>query len=133
MKTMYQSVPYHAPGVSTTMVTNALLSFATNSSNHSITTVNRPLPPNRTVSLVRRFGYADFFFFFFFFPFLFPLFLFLTACPLSPQWKVGRTSTSGSAFVYAMVMPLALAFLSASFLVFPLEERETKAKQVRSI
>lgn len=94
MKTMYQSVPYHAPGVSTTMVTNALLSFATNSSNHSITTVNRPLPPNRT-------------------------------------WKVGRTSTSGSAFVYAMVMPLALAFLSASFLVFPLEERETKAKQVQ--
>ncbi|XP_063592166.1 phospholipid-transporting ATPase ABCA3-like [Penaeus indicus] len=53
MKSLYQSVPYHAPGVSTTMVTNALLRFATNSSNHSITTVNRPLPPNRTKTVTQ--------------------------------------------------------------------------------
>lgn len=52
---------------------------------------------------------------------------------LSLQWKVGNTNSSFSALMYSMMMPLALAFLSASFLVFPLHERETKAKQVGPI
>nr|XP_045609701.1 phospholipid-transporting ATPase ABCA3-like isoform X2 [Procambarus clarkii] len=94
LRVLYQSVPYHTPGVSASLVTNALLRFATNSTRHSITTSNRPLPPNRT-------------------------------------WKMKSSNAPGSALVYAMVMPLALAFLSASFLVFPLQERETKAKQVQ--
>lgn len=93
MKAMYQSVPYHTPGVSMSLVTNALLAYATNSSS-SITTYNRPLPPNRALS---RLG----------------------------------DNTSASGMVYSMMMPLALAFLAASFLVFPLQERETKAKQVQ--
>lgn len=51
-------------------------------------------------------------------------------CLLSLQWRVGNTNSSFSALMYSMMMPLALAFLAASFLVFPLHERETKAKQV---
>ncbi|XP_071529902.1 phospholipid-transporting ATPase ABCA3-like [Panulirus ornatus] len=91
---MYQSIPLHSPGVSTSLIGNALLRFATNSTRHSITTSNRPLPPNRS-------------------------------------WVIGGGNTSVSSLLYAMVMPLALALLSASYLVFPLQERETKAKQVQ--
>nr|XP_053628635.1 phospholipid-transporting ATPase ABCA3-like [Cherax quadricarinatus] len=94
LRMLYQSIPYHTPGVSTSLVTNALLRAATNSTEHSITTSNRPLPPNRT-------------------------------------WQIKDDNTSASALVYSMVMPLALALLSASFIVFPLQERETKAKQVQ--
>ncbi|KAG7161493.1 ATP-binding cassette sub-family A member 3-like 3 [Homarus americanus] len=94
MRMLYQSVPLHTPGVCTSLITNALLTLATNSSDRSIITTNRPLPPNKT-------------------------------------WKIGNTRSSTSAMVYSMVMPLALAFLSASFLVFPLQERVTKAKQVQ--
>ncbi|KAK4327949.1 hypothetical protein Pmani_001610 [Petrolisthes manimaculis] len=90
----YQSIPYHPPGIGTSLITNALLRYATNSSSYSISTTNRPLPPDQT-------------------------------------WRVGNTNTSFSALMYSMMMPLALAFLSASFLVFPLHERETKAKQVQ--
>ncbi|XP_064105712.1 phospholipid-transporting ATPase ABCA1-like [Macrobrachium nipponense] len=94
MRAMYQSVPLHTPGVSMSLVTNALLRYATNSSESSITTYNRPLPPNRALSRL-------------------------------------DDNTTASGMVYSMLMPLALAFLAASFLVFPLQERETKAKQVQ--
>lgn len=89
---LYQSVPHHVLGISTSLVDNALLRLATNSTHH-ITTTNRPLPKDTT-------------------------------------WQF-RTDYSTSALVYSSVMPLALCFLSASFLVFPLQERETKAKQVQ--
>ncbi|XP_047471049.1 phospholipid-transporting ATPase ABCA1-like [Penaeus chinensis] len=90
---LYQSVPHHVLGISTLLVDNALLRLATNSTDHDITTTNRPLPKDTT-------------------------------------WQF-RTDYSTSALVYSSVMPLALCFLSASFLVFPLQERETKAKQVQ--
>nr|XP_027231595.1 ATP-binding cassette sub-family A member 1-like [Penaeus vannamei] len=90
---LYQSVPHHVLGISTSLVDNALLRLATNSVDHDITTTNRPLPIDTT-------------------------------------WQF-RTDFSTSALVYSSVMPLALCFLSASFLVFPLQERETKAKQVQ--
>ncbi|CAL4125826.1 unnamed protein product, partial [Meganyctiphanes norvegica] len=51
--------------------------------------------------------------------------------PIDKSWRLGDSTSSGSSFIYSMMMPMALAFLSASFLVFPLEERETKAKQVQ--
>ncbi|XP_068232553.1 LOW QUALITY PROTEIN: phospholipid-transporting ATPase ABCA3-like [Palaemon carinicauda] len=94
MRAMYQSVPFHTPAVSMSLVTNALLRYATSSNGSSITTYNRPLPPNRAFSSMSE-------------------------------------NTSASAMVYCMLMPLALAFLAASFLVFPLQERESKAKQVQ--
>ena len=46
------------------------------------------------------------------------------------QYRFDDDQTSGSAVTYSLTMPLALAFLSSSFLVFPLQERESKAKQV---
>lgn len=46
----YQSIPYHSPGIGTSLITNALLRYATNSSLYSISTTNRPLPPDQTVS-----------------------------------------------------------------------------------
>lgn len=46
------------------------------------------------------------------------------------QYRLEDGSSSGSAFVYSLMMPTAMAFLSASFLIFPLQERESKAKQV---
>ncbi|XP_045131214.1 phospholipid-transporting ATPase ABCA1-like isoform X1 [Portunus trituberculatus] len=94
MRMRYQSIPFHAPGISTSIISNALLRFATNSTNHSITTTNYPLPPNKAMEL-------------------------------------SDNNTSGSSLVYSMMMPLALALLTASFLVFPLQERETKAKQIQ--
>ncbi|XP_069191601.1 LOW QUALITY PROTEIN: phospholipid-transporting ATPase ABCA3 [Procambarus clarkii] len=92
MRILMQTIPYHTLGIGTSLVTNALLKAATNST-HTITTTNWPLPPDNT-------------------------------------WKF-HSEFSTSSFVYSNVMPLALAFLSASFLVFPLQERETKTKQVQ--
>ncbi|KAG0730576.1 ATP-binding cassette sub-family A member 3 [Chionoecetes opilio] len=94
LRVRYQSIPIHAAGVATSVITNALLRLATNSSLHAITTTNYPLPPNK-------------------------------------EFQSATTTTTGSSEVYGMLMPLALALLSASFLVFPLQERETKAKQVQ--
>ncbi|MPC11279.1 ATP-binding cassette sub-family A member 17 [Portunus trituberculatus] len=54
MRMRYQSIPFHAPGISTSIISNALLRFATNSTNHSITTTNYPLPPNKALTLPVR-------------------------------------------------------------------------------
>ncbi|MPC11281.1 ATP-binding cassette sub-family A member 3 [Portunus trituberculatus] len=50
---------------------------------------------------------------------------------LAAVMELSDNNTSGSSLVYSMMMPLALALLTASFLVFPLQERETKAKQIQ--
>ncbi|XP_018027772.1 phospholipid-transporting ATPase ABCA1 [Hyalella azteca] len=92
---LYQSIPYHAPGVGINLISNAILQGATNSSDHTITTSNYPLP------LDERYRLED------------------------------GSQSGGSAFIYSLMMPTAMAFLSASFLIFPLQERESKAKQIQ--
>ncbi|KAG7161491.1 ATP-binding cassette sub-family A member 3-like 2 [Homarus americanus] len=93
LRILTQTIPFHTLGIGTSLVTNALLRLATNSTIHTITTTNWPLPPDTTWLFSSEF--------------------------------------STSSLVYANMMPLALAFLSASFLVFPLQERETNTKQVQ--
>ena len=90
---MYQSIPFHAPGVGMNLVSNAILQEETGSQDYLISTYNYPLPYDQTYRL--------------------------------------EGQTSGSALTYAFTMPLALAFLSSSFLVFPLQERMSKAKQIQ--
>ncbi|XP_050726962.1 phospholipid-transporting ATPase ABCA3-like [Eriocheir sinensis] len=95
LKVWAQTIPYHAVGIGTTLVTNALLRHATNSTGYkySITTSNYPLPTNT-------------------------------------MWQF-TSEFSVSAVIYPSLMSLALAFLSASYLVFPLQERESNSKQVQ--
>ncbi|KAK4327951.1 hypothetical protein Pmani_001612 [Petrolisthes manimaculis] len=93
MRVLGQTVPFHTMGIGTSLVTNALLQYATNTTTHTISTTNRPLPPDRA-------------------------------------WMFS-VEFSTSSYVYAYMMPLALAFLSSSFLVFPLQERESNTKQVQ--
>ncbi|XP_063859615.1 phospholipid-transporting ATPase ABCA3-like isoform X2 [Scylla paramamosain] len=88
-----QTIPFHTVGIGTNLVSNALLRYATNSTNYTITTDNYPLPPNT-------------------------------------MWQF-TTELSASSFIYPSMMSLALAFLSSSYLVFPLQERETNTKQVQ--
>ena len=47
---LYQSVPFHCPGVGMDLINNALVRHATDG-NQSITSNNYPLPPDNTVSL----------------------------------------------------------------------------------
>lgn len=51
-KMMYQSIPYHAPGVGMNLISNALLQAATNSTKYSISTSNYPLPSDKRVILI---------------------------------------------------------------------------------
>ncbi|XP_045131522.1 phospholipid-transporting ATPase ABCA3-like [Portunus trituberculatus] len=88
-----QTIPFHTVGIGINLVSNALLRYATNSTNNTITTDNYPLPPNT-------------------------------------MWQF-KTELSASSFIYPSMMSLALAFLSASYLVFPLQERESNTKQVQ--
>ncbi|MPC11276.1 ATP-binding cassette sub-family A member 17 [Portunus trituberculatus] len=87
-----QTIPFHTVGIGINLVSNALLRYATNSTNNTITTDNYPLPPNT-------------------------------------MWQF-KTELSASSFIYPSMMSLALAFLSASYLVFPLQERESNTKQL---
>ena len=49
---MYQSIPYHAPGVGVNIVNNAVLDYVTRNigGNFSISTANYPLPYDQRVS-----------------------------------------------------------------------------------
>lgn len=50
--------------------------------------------------------------------------------PPNTKWQF-TTEFSASSLIYPSMMSLALAFLSASYLVFPLQERESNTKQVQ--
>ncbi|CAL4102208.1 unnamed protein product, partial [Meganyctiphanes norvegica] len=91
---LYQSVPYHCPGVSVNIMNNAILRTVVGNDTFTIQTNNRPLPDDQ-------------------------------------RYRLGNSEASASSIIYSMMMPMALAFLSASFIIFPLEERESKAKQVQ--
>ena len=92
-KMMYQSIPFHSPGVGMNLISNAILQEETGSEDYLISTYNYPFPVDQTYRL--------------------------------------QQDTSAIALTYAFTMPLALAFLSSSFLVFPLQERMSKSKQIQ--
>lgn len=47
---LYQSIPFHAPGIGTNLISNALLTCAAGNDTYSIATNNYPLPYDQSVS-----------------------------------------------------------------------------------